>query len=222
VLASLRIDRLAGVALALVLLASCMRIYPDPELPDVVVSWFADECDQDTGDVVVALVGVDHSSRVEMTSACTDNELTFKDVKRERYRVEATMFHRDGTVFLQSSWDADLRNGFDENVELYFSRFAGFRVAWTFDMGASCTSLGADAIALDLLPNGDQIYADCRNTPYYGYTDIGTYMLRLRAVAGPQTVAISPESAPFTLTSLDPMELGTMTLSPCAPACPEP
>jgi hypothetical protein len=77
-------------------------------------------------------------------------------------------------------------------------------------------------VALDLLPDGDQVYADCRDTPYFGYTRLGTYTLHARAVSGAQTVAISAESAPFTLTSLGQTELGTVTLSPCAPTCPEP
>jgi hypothetical protein len=221
VLASLRTDRLS-IALTSVLLASCMRIYPDPELPDVEVSWYDGDCDEDTGDVVVALVGVDSPSRVEMTSGCTGPDVVFEDVKRERYRVEATMLHPDGTLYLESAWDADLRDGIDEKVDLYFNRYASFHVAWTFDMGASCASLGADAIALHLLPDGDQIYADCRDTPYIGYTSLGKYTMQLRAVAGPQTVAISPESAPFMLTPFAPTEIGTLTLSPCAPTCPEP
>jgi hypothetical protein len=222
VLASLRTDRFAGVALACVLLASCMRIYTDPELPDVEVSWYADSC-EDAGVVVVALVGLDDGSRVEVTSACTGPEILFEDVQRARYRIEATLFDAAGNASLQAAEDADLRDGLDEQIDLYFSSYSSFRVAWVFDMGASCASLAVDAIALELLPDGERlVYSDCRRTPTFGFHRNGTYTMQLRALSGSETVAIAPESAPFTLAPLEQAELGTMTLSPCAPSCPGP
>jgi hypothetical protein len=203
------------------LLAGCMRIYTDPELPDVEVSWYADACGEDTGDVVVALVGLDDGSRVEQTAACTGPEVVFADVQRARYRVDATLFDTEGNVHLQATWDADLRDGLDEKVELYFSPYSSFRFGWTFDMGASCASLAVDAIALELLPDGNRLmYMDCRSTPTFGFYLNGTYTMQLRALSGPETVAISSESAPFTISPLEPAELGTVTLSPCAPTCP--
>lgn len=200
-----------------------MRIYPDPDLPDLTVSWFKENCEEDAGDVVVELVGVDDGSRLEMTTTCSGPDVMFNDVKRERYRIEATLLDAGGNTLVQAVSDADLRDGIDERVELYFNPFSSYRVAWAFEPGASCASLGAEAIAIELLPSKDgPMYADCRDTPYFGFARNGTYTMRLRAESGTETVAISAESAPFTLSALEPAELGTLTLSPCAPNCPGP
>jgi hypothetical protein len=199
-----------------------MRIYPDPDLPDVKVSWYEEVCAEDAGDVVVALVGLDSSSRVEKTAPCVGPDVVFEDVPREQFRVEATLLDTAGNTLVQATWDADLRDGIDEKVELYFNPYSTFRVAWTFDAGESCASLGAEVMAIELLPSTEQlVYADCRDTPYYGYVRNGTYTMRLRAESATATVAVSAESAPFTLSSLDVTDLGTLTLSPCAP-CPGP
>src|ERR1051325_8713627 len=77
---------------AVIALGGCMRIYPDPDLPDVEVSWTKDDCAPGTGDVVVSLVGVDTPSyRSDVTVACNTLKTTYNDVARERYRVEGQL-----------------------------------------------------------------------------------------------------------------------------------
>ncbi len=196
-----------------------MRIYPDPELPDLEVSWFADECG-DGEQVTFTLTGLDDNSSAMVTAPCLSLPVDFKDVARQQYGVQGTLSDAAGEVLSRSSGEADLRDGIDERVELYFSTRSPFQVGWRFDMGASCSSLAADSVMVELLP-GAVLATACEAGVLFGFEKNGTYTMRVRALSGPDTVAISPESAPFTLQSLTTTDLGTVTLSPCAPGCPE-
>ena len=213
-----RVDRLAAFAAASVALGGCMAIYPDPELPDVIVRWYGEDCRPGTGAVAMALVGVDTTSRAEVTVPCADLTTTFADVARERYRFEGLLQDDSGEAFSRSDAEVDLRDGFDERVDLYFGAFSNFRVAWAFDMGATCESLGADGISLrfsdpDMTP-AFQTFAACSQTPFFGTFPGGTYTLGLRAFAGTTTVATSPESEEFEIADPDLTDLGVVTLSP--------
>lgn len=81
-------DRWAAVAIALAL-GGCMRIYPDPELPDVLVEWSVEfECSEDTERVVVSLSAIDPAAEVGMvTVPCGDAGVRFDDVAPQRYRL---------------------------------------------------------------------------------------------------------------------------------------
>jgi len=50
----------------------------------------------------------------------------------------------------------------------------------------------------------------------------GSYTFTSRAIAGNAVVAVSPDSAPFTITRGAVTDLGTLTLSPCGAGCPPP
>ena len=140
-----RAELLAAFAVAL---GGCMRIYPDPELPDVKVTWFEDDCQPGTGDISITLIGMDSDVRIPLTAPCSDLEATLVDVARERYRFEALLEGDDGEVFSRYDSLIDLRDGIDERVDMYFGGFSNFRVAWTFEGGATCESLGAEGISL--------------------------------------------------------------------------
>jgi hypothetical protein len=216
-----RADVLAMSTLLAALAGGCMRIYPDPELPDLEVTWFEGDCRPGTGDVVVTLIGLDEDTRDERTVACSAASTTFEDVPRQRYRIEGVLLDDSGATFVDGLQEVDLRNGLDSTVYLYFGAVANFRVAWTFDMGATCTSLGAELIEVAFLPSGFTSYATCFEGAYFGSPGNGTYTVILRAIAADAVVAVSPESAPFTLMSPLFTDIGTLALTPCGASCPE-
>src|SRR5262249_45758768 len=50
-------------------LAGCMRIYPDPELPDLTVEWDEFECMDATADIAITVTGVDTPTTMLMQTA---------------------------------------------------------------------------------------------------------------------------------------------------------
>lgn len=199
-------------------LAGCMRIYPDPELPDVRVEWFEDDCRPGTGNIAMALIAVETDARIEVTVPCANLAASFVDVPRELYRFEARLLYGDGEAFSRSDAEVDLRDGFDEEVSLYFGGFSNLRVAWAFDMGATCQSLGATGMELTFsFPDATLAFATlvpCELTPHFGSYPDGVYTLRLRALAGGTTVASSTESDEFEIIDPELTDLGEATLSP--------
>ncbi len=217
--------RRADLFVALVVAAAgsgCMRIYPDPELPDLEVTWFDGDCQASPGDVVVTLIGLDDDTREERTVACTDGATTFEDVARQRYRVEGALLDENGGTFIDSDQDVDLRNGLDATVYLFFGGGATFRVAWTFDMGATCQSLGAELMEIQFLPAALTSYVACNDGVYFGFPGSGMFTVVLRAIDADAVVAMSPESAPFTVMPPFFTDIGSLTLTPCGASCPEP
>lgn len=213
--------RRADLLVVLAALAGgCMRIYPDPELPDLEVSWYEGDCHPETGDVVITLVGLDDDSREERRLACTDTVTTFEDIARQRYRVEAVLLDNSGGTFIDSEQEVDLRNGLDTTAYLFFGGGATFKVAWTFDMGASCETLGAELMEIAFMPSDFRSYARCADGQYFGFPGSGTFTVMLRATTADAVVAVSPESAPVTLMPPLFTDLGTMTLTPCGASCP--
>lgn len=218
VLNSRRAEWLAASSLVL---GGCMRIYPDPELPDIELSWFDDDCREGTSDIAVTLSGVDEPSQLDATVPCSDLRVTFKDVARQQYRLEAALLNDDGTIFSRFRDQIDLRDGSDKRVPLYLGGGAYFRVAWTFDMDATCASLGANGIAIDLVPSDFPLMTRCDATPFLGLIGSGTFSVRLRALANWTTVAVSPQLDDVVVAPPAFTDLGTLTLSPCGTACPD-
>lgn len=206
-----------------------MRIYPDPELPDVEVEWFAEgDCSADDDRVVVWLSTINPTAEVaRVTVPCGDAGVRFDDVARLRYRLAAKLEDTAGVVLGGHDVDLDLRDGLSEHVFAFFGRApeSNFRVAWTFDMGASCEALSATSVVLRAsMPGGEPFSffdAPC-DAPVFlgGIPRDGTYTLTARAIANDAFVAASPESAPFAVTRGAITDLGTLTLSPCGTACP--
>jgi len=225
-----RTERCAAAAAVVALtLGGCMRIYPDPELPDVVVEWSAErECVQDTDRVAVSLMTVDPAAEVgAVTAPCRDGTLRFDDVERVRYQVVSRLEDTAGVVFGGSDAEIDLRDGLSERVFAFFGRspFSNFRVAWAFDMGASCASLSATAVHLEfsMLGGGASAFFDlpCQIGVLSNVIPFdGTYTLTAQAIAADAVVAVAPESAPFSVSPGTIADLGTITLTPCGTACP--
>ncbi len=210
--------------IAVLMLGGCMRIYPDPELPDVEVEWGDQDCRGTTGSVALTLTGVDSPSTATITVPCTDLTATFADVARERFHVAGSLLGLDGTVFSMNESDVDLRNGFNETVGLYFDGFSNFRAAWTFDGGATCTSLGATSVGIFLSlpgePDVDAYELPCTLGRFSGSVPTNTYTAQLRAFSGETIVAVSQDTASFDVTFDGLTDLGVVTLVACGASCP--
>ncbi|CAN5748781.1 hypothetical protein BH11MYX3_BH11MYX3_30250 [soil metagenome] len=201
-----------------------MKIYPDPELPDIQVEWGDQDCRAITGNVAVTITGVDSASTETMTVPCSDLRVTFADVARERFHIAGALLDLAGNVFSTNDSDVDLRNGFNESVGLYFDGFSNFRVAWTFEGGTTCQSLGVTYVAISFsLPDEPDVVAfeyPCELTRVAAQAPEGTFTARMRAFAGEAVVAASEETAPFEVTPEGLTDFGTLTLVPCGAACP--
>jgi hypothetical protein len=204
-----------------------MRIYPDPELPDVKIEWVEDDCRDAVRDVSVTLTSMDSDLVFDERVSCQATTMAFDNLPRERYELHGYLLDDNDEVFSKTYDLLDLRSGSSQRTSLYFGGSSNLRVAWVFEMGASCESLGADAMAIDLLPVGFTQRTFCRNTPYFGFAGSGTFSVRLRAEIGgllgetAVTVAASPETPPTSLGS-GLVDLGTLTVTPCGSDCPEP
>jgi hypothetical protein len=191
-----------------------MRIYPDPELPDVKVEWIAEDCR--AGDEIVALTldSKDSTDHRELSIACTELKATFADVKRERYVVKGELRNPAGVLITPAEQDVDLRNGFDESAFLYFGGFDNFRVSWNFDMGATCDSLHVayiDVRLSDVLGLG----LPCDFGSGTGNAPDGDFTVTLRAFEfGGEAPVAESESRMITIDSSTFTDLGTFTLVP--------
>jgi hypothetical protein len=223
-------DRWAVAAAAVALaLGGCMRIYPDPELPDIVVEWLAEhECEEDTDRVVVSLATIDPPAEVGRVAVpCRDASMRFADVARVRYHVAATLEDQAGVVYGGGQAELDLRDGLSERFFAFFGRVPGsnFRVAWTFDLGASCASLPATMVVVRASMDGGgppRFFSAFCEAPVLldALTPEGTYTLTARAFGMNGIVAASPDSAPLAVTRGTITDFGTLTLSPCGATCP--
>jgi hypothetical protein len=217
---------LRRASLLIVALTGCMKIYPDPELPDIEVGWVDQDCRDNTRDVRVTVTGLDTDSTTTTTVPCADQVVYFRDVARERFHVDGALLDLAGNVFITSDGgDVDLRNGFNQDTGLFFQAFSNFRVTWTFDGGSSCASLAAYGVAIVFslpgMPDIDGYQVPCEFPELTGMVAADTYTAHLQAYAGDQTiVAVSPETAPFVIAEDGFTDLGTLTLTPCGAACP--
>lgn len=215
----------ASLLAAVVLGGGCMKIYPDAELPDVEAEWPDVDCRGNAGEVTLVLVGVDDTAfRQERNVPCLDLGATFADVPRQRFRIEAALHAQTGEVTASYDEDLDLRDGLDARSYVYFGGYDNLRVGWTFDVGASCTSLGATAVMLEFstpqLPHPATFVPPCEASPFSTYLPEGVYTIIARAIAGEVTLAISPRTPELTVTADGLTDAGTLVLSPCGAACP--
>ena len=220
-------DRWAAAVVIGLAIGGCMRIYPDPELPDIVLEWPAElECAEDGDRVVASLTAADPASALEVTAPCRDGSLRFADVARVRYQLAAKLEDGAGAELGSYDQEIDLRDGLSEKVFAYFGRDAGgnFQVTWTFDMGASCVSLSAATVVLEASIAGQAVAffeSPCELAVHVSAIELGgPYTLRAFALAFDTVVAVSPDSAPFMVTRQTISNVGTLTLSPCGAACP--
>jgi hypothetical protein len=212
-------------------LSGCMKIYPDPELPDVKVEWFENDCVEGTGDVSLVLTGVDDpSEHYEMTVACDAYKTSFKDVHRQRFHLKGTLLDSSGGVYSEGEYDLDLRNGFDETASLYFGGFDEFRIRWVFDAGATCQSVFATDVEI-VFSVGSQVHSaigvPCELGEAASSMPDGTYSVMGYAVryTPNSLVVVAATQQPIdnvVLVEGVRMDLGTITLTPCGSACPDP
>lgn len=204
-----------------------MKIYPDPELPDVEVGWSEQDCREGTRDVRVTLTGIDNEASTTITTvACADLKVTFADLPRERFRVDGALLDLAGNPLITSEGgEVDLRNGFNQDTGLYFDGFANFRVAWTFASG-SCESLGAFTVGMGLFIDGEEVpniyQAPCEFPDFSAQIAPGTYTAQLAAFTqSDEAVALTPVTAPFSVTENGFTNIGTLVFTPCgAGGCP--
>jgi hypothetical protein len=211
--------------LCIAVLGGCMKIYPDPELPDIEVEWYDGDCSEDGGNVLLVLNGVDDATvHEEVTAACSSIKTTLVDVPRQRYKLQGSLLDAQGVEYNRSETEIDLRNGIDEHAYLYFGGFSNFRVEWTFDMGASCESVNAAYVQVEFAMDGQTFFGSsgpCYATPMFGNGPDGTYSVSLVAATDEgTTVAISPELPDVTLSFDTVTDLGTLLLTPCGAECP--
>lgn len=210
-------------------LVGCMKIYPDPELPDVRVDWFADQNCKAPDDIVGVTLRAAASEPVtrEASAPCTDSELSLVDVARERYIVALTLYDAVGAPRGNRFGDIDLRDGTSERISVFFgdevSSFVHADLA--FAMGATCASLPAVLLELELGPPGEPpaftLALPCDEpTITAGVPITGPTVATARARNGEAVVAVSPTVGPFDVTVNQLTDLGTLVLSPCGASCP--
>jgi hypothetical protein len=207
-----------------------MKIYPDPELPDVEVSWFAIDCGQAPSTITIELIGIDTpATHLVQTAPCTlDTEATlaYPDLARERYRLTGSVLDSNNQPAsrAESFEDIDLRNGNDITTSLFFDTLNDISVAWTFaDDTTTCASLVADTVQLRFSPQGKPMFTverPCEFGSYFGGAASGVYTVSARALSSGATVATSPESPPVTVDEKQFVDIGPLTLTACAPDCP--
>jgi hypothetical protein len=218
-----RIDALLG-AFAVVSLGGCMKIYPDPELPDIEVRWRVEDCRPGSGDVLLELTGIDTPTFVaEKRVPCTDGQAAFVDLPRERFRVDGALLTTDGAE-LTTYWDeSDLRHGLDDRIDMWFLAFANLRINWTFSMDASCASLGVDRFEIEMtseiFPEPAAFEVVCTETPYFVGMPGGTYELGASAYAGEAIVAVAEPVTDVEIVD-EGFTIVDLVLAPCGSACP--
>ncbi len=209
--------------LCIALVAGCMKIYPDPELPDLEVNWFGNYCRSANAQVSITLEGLDDATvQRQLTVACADANATIEDVPRQRYKLIGSLFNDAGEESGHSESNLDMRNGLDEEAFLPLAITVNYRVAWEFVGGATCESLGVDTVKFEFLrdgqPRGFSI-RDCVESSLVAYAPEGMSSAIARGYRDGAAIAASP-MVDVTIDSETTTDLGTFVLSPCGEPCP--
>jgi hypothetical protein len=226
------IDRCLALLL-LVAAAGCMRIYPDPELPDVVVEWLP-ECGDDGVTVHLEAVG-DDGAVVSSDVACADGKGRIEDLTRAPQRVTAVLLDASGEVLGRTLPEAvDLTAGHSVRTYVsYFARDQSFLwTGWAFSGGDTCESLRVSRIVLDYVSedlgeSGTLEVGWCGDEELQFYSSVvsGTYTLRVFALRGDDGSAAAA-SEPRTGVVIGDrgvvVDLGTFELTRCAGDCGRP
>jgi hypothetical protein len=223
------IDRRLGWLLPFVA-AGCMRIYPDPELPDVVVEWLP-ECGDDGVTVRLEAVGAD-GAVVSQDVACADGKGRVEDLTRAPHRITGVLLDARGDMLGRTLPEAvDLTAGHSVRTYVaYFARDQSFLwTGWAFSGGDTCESLGVTRIVLDyqsddLGASGTLEVGWCADEElqFYSSLDGGTYTLQafaLRGDDGSATAASEPRAGVVIGDRGVVVDLGTFELTRCAGAC---
>jgi hypothetical protein len=223
------IDR--RLALLLVAAAGCMRIYPDPELPDVIVEWLP-ECGDDGVTVRLEAVG-DDGVVVTSDVACADGKGRIEDLTRGPQRITGALLDARGEVLGRAlPAEVDLTAG--HSVRTYVSSFARdeafVRTGWAFSGGDTCESLRIGWIVLDYVSEdlGESgtlevgWCADEEELQFFATVDSGTYTMQAFALGGDDGSAVAASEPRPGVVIGDRgavVDLGTFQLTRCAAAC---
>jgi hypothetical protein len=217
-------------ALVLIVLGGCMRITPDPELPDVIVEWVG-LCGDDG--VTVRIVATSESGEVALAEHdCDEGEGRVEDVGRERHDVQVELLDEGGEVVARSYPEpVDLSRGFSVRTYVWdFLRDQGvFTATWEITGGETCASLGTSSVQFDFATaegvfSGYGGYCPEGTLGYYASVQAGTYTVTARATNDTDyaTVATAPPREGVVVGDRGQVtELGHFELVPCAPDCPE-
>lgn len=217
-------------SLLLVAAAGCMRIYPDPELPDVVVEWLP-ECGDDGVTVRLEAVG-DDGVLVSSDVACPDGKGRVEDLARTRQRITAVLLDSRGEVLGRTLPEAvDLTAGHSVRTYVsYFARDEAFLwTAWELSGGDTCESLRAGRIVLDYQSEGpgdsgtlDVGWCGDEELQFFSSVVGGTYTLRAFALRGDDGSAVAASEPRAGVVIGDRgavVDLGTFELTRCADDC---
>jgi hypothetical protein len=205
-------------------LAGCMKIYPDPELPDIDVEWYDGDCGSDSDTVLLTLVGVDDPSQQQQVSApCSGLKTTFEDVARQRYKLDGSLRDAMGEETTRAATlDLDLRNGLDETAYLFFGRFDNISVAWQFDGGGTCASVGAELVEIGFRQDDTlfPVAAPCPAMVWLGNVPDGTYRVEVTARDNDGGAVATAPPLDDVAIGLGPLTNVGVTLTPCGGSCP--
>jgi hypothetical protein len=213
-----------------VVAAGCMRIYPDPELPDVIVEWLS-ECGDDGVTVRLEAVG-DDGAVVSQDVACADRKGRVEDLTRAPHRITGVLLDARGDVLGRTPPEVvDLTAGHSVRTYVsYFARDQSFLwTAWAFSGGDTCESLGVSRIVVDYRSEdlGESGTADvgwCEDwvLQFFAAIERGTYTMRafaLRGDDGSATAASEPRAGVVVGDRGVVVDLGSFELTRCAGAC---
>jgi hypothetical protein len=201
-----------------------MKIYSDSELPDIELELFVQDCPANTM-VSITIDGIDDPSvQRQLDAPCGDTSVTFEDVARQRYKLVGSVVDDAGEERNHAEEELDLRNGLDEHADLYFPPFANFRVAWEFEGGATCGSLGVFSVELQFLIDGERQYTHetyCQASRVLGNAPDGVYSVIARGYGSDDApIVASRILSAVTIDSATIVNLGTFVLAPCGAQCP--
>jgi hypothetical protein len=221
-------------SLLLVAAAGCMRIYPDPELPDVIVEWLP-ECGDDGVTVRLEAVGAD-GAVVGSDVACADGKGRIEDLARGRQRITGVLLDAGGEVLGRAlPVEVDLTAG--HSVRTYVSSFARDEsfvwTSWAFSGGDTCQSLRVGRIILDYVSedvgaSGTLEVGWCgdeEELQFYSSLDGGTYTVQAFALSSADGSAIAASEPRAGVVIGDGgvvVDLGTFELTRCSGGCDRP
>lgn len=218
----------ASLLVVTVLAGGCMKIYPDPDLPDIVTRWEAENsCVGVTRDIHLSVVDRDNTRVIaEQDVPCSALGYRFEDIPREQVRLMGDVLDSNDGIRTRWQREVDLRSGIGERVDMSFGISSTFRIAWTFENG-TCDSYGADVVAMEEdvgISGVNYKFEDsCHLTPYFTWLPSGNHRIRLRARHNSdiesRVVAESPFLDVTILSDQQVTDVGTLVLSPCTD-CP--
>jgi hypothetical protein len=219
----------SATALAILLVASCMRIYPDPDLPDLKVEWQG-ACPPDAT-IAVELVplGEQPKGAFAASAPCADQRMVVADVERAKLRVVGVVHDASGALVTQSFAEIDTRDGNSKRASLFFEdpELGHVALAWTFAVGETCASLAAVNIEVTFLSEEMSSrsillgFCDEGRLSNGEAVEAGVYSVEVLARGrANEPVAYAPAKAGVVVADRGALtDLGTVQLKPCDASC---